>query len=1336
MRKSLCTLLALASFIAAANQPPEITLKSPASNAVIGRGGNLHITALASDPDGSVVRVDFYVNDQWVGSDDSNPYSASVTGLPEGSASVRLVATDNLGATSEVSTAASTPRVGELNVPGDLYFYNPAPYDSLLLYWRDTNVNEIGYQIEQRFEDSDWVVLATTAADTENFEVNAYDRTQTREFRIRATNINRESEYSNVVRIVGSEDNLEVYPEVPGIRTPKTLTVNGITFSELQDQTPSDPSLGKATRLSTFFRAEVRLEQGTTPLLNTPVYETRPQLRNYLGHDDPAHTGGHHPYGYANYGPNSDKPERTLHNKHWTNIDANQDVVVRVTLLESASLPGNINLADLEIQPAPLDVIQVDERTVDITLPGAPEFARHYRVAMNRNAWSDRIPRGNGSEDTVIESPLFIFINPVHLAPASAPENEIVEFDNGSLVAFGSGIHLPNPHYQFFGPGENQSARELYVPGDAYLHYGFLMKNDDYAIRLWGRGIYSDEMFDIYRNVTQYEWSTPTRTPWADMTAIEGNVWGITQSWDTHAWLRGKYQAEPTTIEGLTNIGARMGVMFLDGNGALINHKDVGYGGGTYQSGVNSKTYYNGCLLINDDDITYVHHDYLMENSTTYVMHNGPSFQIGWGAFNSPNINTHVRNHTVLSSDRRELNYGKNHGVFDSRLNVEQLKNHSGGLFEDFEFWGKETIIFQIRIWNENAATPDTTSILGDMTFKNFTIRERSYNPEILYADSNYGLNKQAYLRFLHFDNLVIEGYPVSHIDDGNYFDYNEGALLHTITFFSLPDAVANPEAGNAPMGQSVTVMSEINGLHLQQDTSLPASFGPITANTTEALDGFTVVDAGNGYVALKSSNGYYLKADPARYGYLYTLPDTSRGDADTTEITENAKFVWVDVGEDSFALYSKAMGLYVRAEQNTGPNAPLYAASDSVGAAETFTVTGTIELETPDEPTTIRVEAEDYSDQFGLTVKPDNIEGIKDGEWAEYQLNAQATHEMTFAISAAAAGTGGTIEVYADNILVGSVDISNTGGWNNYSEFTTTLNIDNLDIGTLRLEFVSPGTGFLFNIDWFELTLIPDEPATDPLIKVEAEDFTEQFGLTIKPSTIEGIKNGEWASYLVDFETGSEVTLRVSASAAGQGGRINVLADGTLVGTVNVSNTGGWGTYQTFETTLDIPFQTVSELRLEFDSDHTGFLFNIDWFELNITAEREPEFISLLVEAEHLISQQGVAVKDTTVESIKGGDWAEYLLNIQPRYDISVNVNASAAGLGGTINFIAGGVLIGSVDITNTGGWSQYQTFSAVLSFPPEQIETLQLEFVAQHTGFLFNIDWFELQFIGIPSA
>ncbi|MBN2181319.1 MAG: hypothetical protein JW715_05355 [Sedimentisphaerales bacterium] len=553
---------------------------------------------------------------------------------------------------------------------------------------------------------------------------------------------------------------------------------------------------------------------------------------------------------------------------------------------------------------------------------------------VNRTAWNALAGRHTYTR----EAPLFVFINPMQPAPASAPEGEFREFDEGRLLVMGPGIHLPDDHWRFFGDGENGLAREFYAPGDAYLHAGFVVHDHDYQMKIYGRAIYSDEMFALREDLAnaEYQYSDHSRTPWSDVACTEGNIWGLRAAFDGKAALASN-SVEPTIYEGLTSISGEIGPSILYGAHAhVMNHKDVGYYGGTYQVG-NNLSYYTGNLLMNSDDVTYMVEDTHFDHNTTFVQVNGPSFQFGWAHAYRLNSPMTAINHTVITSDRKNTGFGLNHGVFNDRLQIGMMMYHMGGYFENFELYGQENIVWNFRIYDEGDPTENVTSVFGDKTFKNFTIERHSFSDNLLWGDQNPARNQKSYLRFLHFDNVVIEGNRIDHIDDGDFFDYNEAVLLHTITFFSLPDPVADPGAGNAPLGSSIRPFAFSDSKIVQMDSSLPVSQGPVCANgNTDSLP-FAVVDAGDGYVALRASNNYYVKADPQRYGYLYTEPDLIRGDADTREITEEARFRWVDRGGDNFALYSKVMRLYVRVESNCGPEMPLYAASENVGLSEMF---------------------------------------------------------------------------------------------------------------------------------------------------------------------------------------------------------------------------------------------------------------------------------------------------------------------------------------------------------------------------------------------------------------
>jgi len=70
--------------VTVANQPPTVSITSPANNAVIPAPGAVTISANATDPEGALSRVDFYVDGSLVGTDSSAPYSVGWTATAGG----------------------------------------------------------------------------------------------------------------------------------------------------------------------------------------------------------------------------------------------------------------------------------------------------------------------------------------------------------------------------------------------------------------------------------------------------------------------------------------------------------------------------------------------------------------------------------------------------------------------------------------------------------------------------------------------------------------------------------------------------------------------------------------------------------------------------------------------------------------------------------------------------------------------------------------------------------------------------------------------------------------------------------------------------------------------------------------------------------------------------------------------------------------------------------------------------------------------------------------------------------------------------------------------------
>ena len=122
---------AIANLVGTANQPPTVTLTSPANNASFTAPATITLTANASDADGSIAKVEFYQGSSLIGSDSNGAdgWNISWTQIPAGNYTFTAKASDNAGASSTsagVSVGVSAP--GALPTLGLVAYY---PFDEI-----------------------------------------------------------------------------------------------------------------------------------------------------------------------------------------------------------------------------------------------------------------------------------------------------------------------------------------------------------------------------------------------------------------------------------------------------------------------------------------------------------------------------------------------------------------------------------------------------------------------------------------------------------------------------------------------------------------------------------------------------------------------------------------------------------------------------------------------------------------------------------------------------------------------------------------------------------------------------------------------------------------------------------------------------------------------------------------------------------------------------------------------------------------------------------------------------------------------------------------------------
>ncbi len=91
------------------NVPPAVVITTPTANQNFAVApSNVSLAANANDPDGTIVKVEFYNGATLLGTSNSAPYSFSYPNLAQGSYTVRAKATDNIGAATWSSAVTFT----------------------------------------------------------------------------------------------------------------------------------------------------------------------------------------------------------------------------------------------------------------------------------------------------------------------------------------------------------------------------------------------------------------------------------------------------------------------------------------------------------------------------------------------------------------------------------------------------------------------------------------------------------------------------------------------------------------------------------------------------------------------------------------------------------------------------------------------------------------------------------------------------------------------------------------------------------------------------------------------------------------------------------------------------------------------------------------------------------------------------------------------------------------------------------------------------------------------------------------------------------------------------
>jgi len=118
--------------VMAPNAPPSVSIISPANGSNFSAPADITIEADASDPDGTVTQVEFFINGASIGVVAARPYRVTTNNIGPGGYSLSAVATDNANATGSASVSVtvsgqapaitSPPQSQTVNISNDVVF--------------------------------------------------------------------------------------------------------------------------------------------------------------------------------------------------------------------------------------------------------------------------------------------------------------------------------------------------------------------------------------------------------------------------------------------------------------------------------------------------------------------------------------------------------------------------------------------------------------------------------------------------------------------------------------------------------------------------------------------------------------------------------------------------------------------------------------------------------------------------------------------------------------------------------------------------------------------------------------------------------------------------------------------------------------------------------------------------------------------------------------------------------------------------------------------------------------------------------------------------------------
>ncbi|MBL6449963.1 carbohydrate-binding protein [Fulvivirga sp. 29W222] len=144
--------------------------------------------------------------------------------------------------------------------------------------------------------------------------------------------------------------------------------------------------------------------------------------------------------------------------------------------------------------------------------------------------------------------------------------------------------------------------------------------------------------------------------------------------------------------------------------------------------------------------------------------------------------------------------------------------------------------------------------------------------------------------------------------------------------------------------------------------------------------------------------------------------------------------------------------------------------------------------------PIPATIQAENFTNMSGIQLEVttdqgggQNVGWIDAGDWMEYTINAPEAGNYTVEYRVASLNAGGVIEFFTNGSSKGTTTFNATGGWQNWTTVSTTVN---LSAGNQTIRLVSNNSGW--NINWIAFKSSANPPQNGCNISVNADFSVE----------------------------------------------------------------------------------------------------------------------------------------------------------------------------------------------------------------------------------------------------